>query len=232
MNKINSIDLTSSKAIKLLESYRDKCYVNNVLCQKTSDYYNKIKAVISLPLILSSSVMTILNSSDIDTGDMKIANVILNGTTALLLSLTSNFKIAEKTTAFKSMAVKYMKLTHNIEDKLLYNYDSITKEIVNDIIKEYDNLNESLEYSFPEHIKNKVKEQYRGTKSLPNILNCEGEFSSSNNSPIIRSPSLNEITKLEALKPITGSSILFDDKKTPRVIDIKRVKIEGSDVSV
>jgi hypothetical protein len=37
-------------------------------------------------------------------------------------------------------------------------------------------LNESLDFPFPNFIKNRVKKVYSGKKVLPNILNCEISF--------------------------------------------------------
>lgn len=163
---------------KLLEEYRDKCYVSNILCQLSSEYYSRYKNVFSIPLILSSSVMTILNSSDISSENMKIANVVINGSTVLLIALMNNFKFVEKQNNFHGVGIKFNKLTHHIEDKLTYNIRDVSSDVINSIIKEYDTLNEMLEYSFPESIKNKVKEMYKDTKTLPNILNCVKVFAS------------------------------------------------------
>ena len=154
---------------KLLEDYRDKCYVSNILCQLSSEHYGRFKNIFSIPLLLSSSVMTILNSSDIQASDMKIANIILNGSTFLLIGLMNNFKFVEKQNSFRSVGMKFNKLCHSIEDKLTYNINDVSSEVINNFIKEYDTLNEMLEYPFPERIKNKVKDQYKDLKTLPNV---------------------------------------------------------------
>lgn len=162
--------------IEILEQYRDKSYVSNVLCQSSSDFYNTLKSIISIPLILSSSVMTILNSSDINTDQMKIANIVLNGCTVVLLSLSSNFKVAEKQTSFRTLALKFNKLCHLIEDKLMYDIDKITHQEIKEIIKDYDTLHEALEFTFPHHIKTRTRNTYKNKRTLPNILNCENSF--------------------------------------------------------
>ena len=161
--------------INTLKQYRDKAFVMSVLCQMTSDYYNRYKNIISVPLIVSSSIMTILNASDFDSNSMKYSNVVLNTATALVLSMSSAFKVVEKCSAFRSASIKMTKLTHQIEDKILYN-ESLDREDVRDIIMQYDAINESIEYAFPESIKKKVIAIYKGNRVMPNILNCETDM--------------------------------------------------------
>ena len=120
--------------------------------------------------------MAILNSSSFDADSMKVPNVIINSMNALLLSLISNFKLAEKTSNFKSIANKLNKLCHAIEDKLTNDQDNVTTDQIRLFISEYNNLNESLEYPYLEYIKSRVQKKYKGEKSLPNILNCTQTF--------------------------------------------------------
>ena len=68
------------------------------------------------------------------------------------------------------------KLTHKIEDFLSIDLESTKIEDIRAIINEYDSLNESLDFPFPNFIKNRVKKIYSGKKTLPNILNCEISF--------------------------------------------------------
>lgn len=170
--------------IRVLEGYRDKCYVCNVLCQKSFEFYSKIKSFFSFPILLSSSLLTILNSGDfMNTTNMKISNITLNCCNVIFIAIITNFKIAEKQSNFKLLSGKYMKLCHVIEDILLYNISDITHNSINEVTREYDNLTELLEYPYPEHIKNKVKKMYKSKKILPNILNCDTDFSSTCHSP-------------------------------------------------
>lgn len=162
--------------IALLQSYRDKAYVSNILCEDCSTFYSNLKSLVNIPLILSSSVMAILNSSSFEAETMKIPNVVINSVNALLLSLISNFKLVEKSSNFKSIGNKFNKLCHAIEDKLTNDQDNITTEHIRMFITEYDNLNESLEYSYLEFIKNKIQKKYKDTKCLPNALNCTTTF--------------------------------------------------------
>ena len=101
-----------AKYIKILQEYRDKSYICNILCQKSYDFNNILKQMINIPLILSSAVMGVLNSNSFNPEDLQIANIILNTSTGLILSLIGNFKITEKVADFKNNAIKFNKLCH------------------------------------------------------------------------------------------------------------------------
>lgn len=154
----------------LLENYRDKCFITNLLCQLSYERYTRIKSLISIPLILSTSVMTLLNSSDINPADMKIANIVLNGTTVFILGIVNNFKLDERISNFRSLSSKYIKLCHEIDD-IISNNIEISHNKISDIIKEYDYFNEQLDFTFPTNIKKTVVKAYNGKKTLPNVLN-------------------------------------------------------------
>ena len=167
----------SQEQIKLLESYRDKAYITSILCSQSAEHFSFLRSIINIPLILSSSTMTVLNSMNEGTNNnMKYANIILNAWTSLILSLVGNFKLPEQATNFSQIQVKMNKLTHQIEDKLTIDLDSCKIEDIRQFINDYDALYEQLDYAFPNFIKNRVKKIYSGKKVLPNILNCEISF--------------------------------------------------------
>lgn len=156
----------------ILKEYRDKTYIYELLCTKTTEFYSSIKQVINIPLILSSSIMSICNSGSFNPEQMQVPNIIINAGTALLISLINNFKIVEKQQTFRNLSLKYMALLHHIEDKLNYDQD-ISPDDTRSIIKQYDDLIGQNEYHFPNHIKKKVRRMYYGKKKLPVILNDE-----------------------------------------------------------
>lgn len=168
--------MLSNDQIKLLQSYRDKAFVSGILCDESSQFYSFLKSLVNIPLILSSSIMGILNSSDFDSQQMRIPNIVLNASTSLILSLINNFKLPEKCQTFHNRANKFNKLTHVIEDALTNDIQDITVDKIRSLINEYDTINESLEFSFPSHIKNRIKNRYMNKRVLPNILNCEIVF--------------------------------------------------------
>ncbi len=167
----------SPEQIKLLESYRDKAYITSILFSQSVEHFSFLRSIVNIPLILSSSTMTVLKSMDEGTNNnMKYANIVLNTWTSLILSLVGNFKLPEQVTNFIQIQVKMNKLTHQIEDKLSIHLESCKIEDIRHFINDYDTLYEQLDYSFPNFIKNRVKKIYSGKKFLPNILNCEISF--------------------------------------------------------
>jgi hypothetical protein len=123
-----------------------------------------------LPTILGSSILTIMNSSEIDVSKMKIINITLSGLNTLILAISTNYQLNERINSYKSNRTKIIKLQHIIESYMLKN-DTITPEILEGFIHEYDKIYEDLIFSFPYHIKMKVISKYQGKKSLPNSLN-------------------------------------------------------------
>lgn len=159
------------RQINLLKSYKDKSYVMGVLCEKSFEHFNFIKSICNIPLILLSSVMAILNSSTFDGNEMKIPNIVINSLTAMIVGMINNFRVNEKENNFKQLSSKFMKISHMIEDKLNNHLDSLTSSDVSNQIKEYDNLIEQIDFTFPSSIQNTVKKLYKNKRQLPAILN-------------------------------------------------------------
>ena len=161
----------------IIFQYRDKSYVCSILCQQTTDWYNFLISIINIPLILMSTSLSIINSLNIDNNNnMRMTNIVINASFALILALINNFNISEKKANFRSLHLKYIKLTHYIEDKITNEIDNCTKEDIRNIINDYDILGENLEYPYPGFIRKRVKKRFFGKKTLPNILNCEMIF--------------------------------------------------------
>jgi hypothetical protein len=153
----------------LINQYKDKTYIYNILCIKTATFYNRVKQVVQLPIILISSIMAILNST-FQPDDMQVANVVLNGTTAFLMNLVGTYQIAEKTSRYSQVGQKWSQLLHLIEDKI--NNNQNTNDDVRDIIRVYDELI-SQSSDIPEFICNTVKRNFKG-RHLPVILQDSG----------------------------------------------------------
>ena len=193
-----------NNSVRLLQEYRDKCFVYNILCERSVEFYSFMKNIISVPLIVSSAVMTILNSGTYKPEEMQTPNICVNAITTVIVSFMNSFKLAEKVNTFRTLGLKYIKLLHHIEDKL--NTDTnINGEDVREIVKEYDSLAEQNEFIIPRHIRNKVKNVYAGKSVLPNILNCEIDF----------------INKTTVEDPIVESNLFFD---IPKVLQVKPVE--------
>jgi hypothetical protein len=102
--------------------------------------------------------------NDINTIEIKYANIILNSCTVTILSLVGNFKLAERELSFRQAQIKMDKLYHHIEDKLLIDPSNCSIGDVRDIIKEYVIIYEHLDYPIPEFIRKNCKV---GTKTPP-----------------------------------------------------------------
>ena len=76
--------MTTTQNIKTLQDYRDKSYVLCILYEKHSGFYSLIKNIINIPLIITSSLMSIINSN-FEPQELKIINIIVNCRIALLL---------------------------------------------------------------------------------------------------------------------------------------------------
>jgi len=158
--------------IDLLKSYRDKSYVFAALCNSSYEFFSLLKSICNIPLILTSSIMAILNSGSFTADDMKLPNIIINSLTALMLGLITNFNISEKTTEFRKVNIQMTKLCHHIEDDLNNNLRTISVIDIRRHINEYDSIIENLDYPFPHFIKEKIKKTYKNNRTLPSILNC------------------------------------------------------------
>jgi hypothetical protein len=166
--------LITEEQKKLLIGYRDRCYVMSILCNECSDYYNRISNFFKFPLIITNSIMVIFNSENFE--NVRIANIVLNVATSLILSLVGNFKLNERVINFTSKGVKFNKLCHKIED-LLYNcIDEITTENIRAIIDDYDAINEQIEYPFVGYIKERLIKKYGSNRIMPNCLNCVSDL--------------------------------------------------------
>jgi hypothetical protein len=155
-----------------LKQYRDRCYINSLLCEASYNFYNMINNIFLFPTILGSSILTCLNSSDVDTNNVKYINIIVNGSITIILAITTQYKIHDRIGMFKSFQTKYIKLTHHIESVLNTNKDKeISNEELITIVNKYDSLVEELCFTYPNHIRNKIIKKYENTNiTLPNSL--------------------------------------------------------------
>lgn len=145
-----------------------KCECMSLLCSKATQHWSFIKFIFQIPLILTSSVMCILNSFDDGKGNMKIPNVVVNGVSVLLVSYQSNLKVAEKVELFKNLSNQFLQLAHEIEGK---EPESLDRSTVNNLIEKYDALvTTCLFEDIPKSIKLEVVKIFQG-KALPLQLN-------------------------------------------------------------
>ena len=155
----------------LINEYYDKSFISSLLCELSYGFYSFLYQLIIFPTILSSSILTVLNSSEIDKDTVKIINIVVNGINTILLTINSNFKLNDRYNHFRSMKIKFNALNHKIETERNKKINDPNFVInVDDYINTFDNLYNDLSYQFPTHIKNKIIKKYGGHKKLPNSL--------------------------------------------------------------
>ena len=125
--------------------------------------------IFQMPLILTSSVMCILNSFDDGSGNMKIPNVVVNGISVLLVSYQSNLKVHERLNYSNPLSNQFLQLAHQIEGLEM---SEIDKNMVNNMVEKYDGLVTSCLFEdIPNRYKLKLKKLMHG-KALPLQLKC------------------------------------------------------------
>jgi len=163
------------KRLQILKDYLDKSFISAILCQYHYEFYNKINMITMFPLIIGSSILTILNSSTIQEDIMKYINISINGLNTLVIALTTNYKLADRLTTYKTLYSKYQKLSHKIESNI-NNSSELTDKILDDIITEYDNIGNDNEYNFLSSYKKKIINKYASTHKMPNSLQLDGDL--------------------------------------------------------
>ncbi len=99
----------------IVDEYFDKSFISCLLCELSFNYYSWYYQLIIFPTILSSSILTILNTGEINKDVIKYINIIVNGINTILLAINSNFKFNDRANHFKTMRIKFNALNHKIE---------------------------------------------------------------------------------------------------------------------
>ena len=153
------------RTIRLL----DRCEAMSLLSSKGSSHWSFIKLLLQIPLILTSSIMCILNSFKSESeNNMRIPNVVVNGFSVLILSLQNNLKVAEKVELFKNLSNRFLTLARAIE---ALEPEAITREMINNFTEKYDALqSQCLFEDIPHKYKIQVVKAW-GSRALPLQLN-------------------------------------------------------------
>jgi hypothetical protein len=158
---------------ELLIQYKEKAFISSILAEESNNYFSFVKNMINIPLIITNSAMVIINAIIVDQEMLKILNIILNSSTGLILSLISNFKIYENIQLFHQVKGKFNKLSHIIDNKLTNDSNNISTEFITNVIEDYDQIYDGMEYTFPGSIKKRIKKQYEGKMTLPVALSID-----------------------------------------------------------
>ena len=223
-----------NKIVITLDDYLDKSFVYSVLLNKSHIYYGRLKTLFRIPIILTSSVMSVINGSIMpDNEVLKYTNISFNLLTAIILGLSSTLKLEEKHQCFCNAERKFLKLSSKIEQKLMNDTDIITNDYVNEIMNEYDMIVENIDYDIPQFIAKRVRDEYATKKTLPLLINGIKK-DIENRSPTlksVKSMSIDEKKKvgspcIKAMNtvievPEIKSSIAY---KEPVVLDVKKIE--------
>jgi hypothetical protein len=164
-----------NKNLKNLKKYLDKCFISSILCNYHYEYYNKISMIVMLPTIIGSAILTCLNSSEIPNDIIKWINITVNGANTLIIALTTNYKLQDRLTTYKTLYNKYQKLSHKIESSINNSAD-ITDKILDDIITEYDTLQNDNDYGYLSSYKKLIIKKYGKTRTMPNSMVLDGSL--------------------------------------------------------
>jgi hypothetical protein len=199
-----------------MDDIYDKSYVYQVLLSQGEIYNNRLKLFFKLPIIVFSAILGVLNSNTKITEDysMTIINPVFNILTTLILSLTSVLSFEAKVQDFNSSRKKFMKLATSIEQKLLNDKEDISLEFVNSCQLQYEQIVESINFDIEYFICQRVREEYKGKKTLPMIINNYKKDERN------RSKSIT-IDEEDFLKMNRLDSVLVYN--SPRVLDVKKI---------
>ncbi len=153
----------------ILDDYIDMIYIYEIICNETYNYYYNLKFFFEFPIIFINIIMTIINSTITDIYIIKNANIFLNVTTMLLVSLSNYLKINEKCEILKINRDKFIKL-YNLIEKRKYT-DEISVDFIDIVITNYDNIIENINFSFPPNILKRIRNNYAEKKTLPLFIN-------------------------------------------------------------
>jgi hypothetical protein len=128
-----------------LHILKSKAEALSLTCNLANIYWNRIKLFFNIPLVLTSSVMAIINSITADGNDLKLYNIIVNSVSVLIISLNNSIKSSEKADNFKKLSQSFLLLVNEIDDdekKDLHLYNIKYNNLINDI--EFSDINESI----------------------------------------------------------------------------------------
>lgn len=149
---------------------KDRAEVMSVLLQNASSYHNYINNILKYPVLLTTTGLLIINTYFKENDEnIRIPNIVLNGTNMLLLGIITNLDLNKKIENLKIKSLDFLELSHEIDAKILLgnitNEDIINKQLKYDEI--YKNV---LIDAIPHFIKIRVHKKYKN-KNLPLIVN-------------------------------------------------------------
>lgn len=134
--------METERKIRILKG---KAEALSLTCNLANVYWNRVKMCFNIPLVLTSSVMCVLNSITLDANDVKLPNIIVNAISVLIISLNNSIKAGEKVDNFKKLSQGFLLLVTEMEDddeKDLHLYNIKFNNLINDI--EFSDITSSI----------------------------------------------------------------------------------------
>ena len=167
---VGLVKMTLRLQIEMIETYNDFSYIMYIICEMTASYYSRIKNIVNIPIIICSTGLSILNTTELsDSSFEKIViirncGIAFNLLIALSIAVLNAYKITEKEFSFKSQSVNFLKIHNKINVDLAKCKNTMSNVDILDIVKEYNLLCESICFHIPSHIQRYVKRNYRNYK--------------------------------------------------------------------
>ena len=157
---------------RYLDDTLDRCFIYSIMLHRAEIFYSRMKMLFKLPIILTSSALSIVNSN-FDSETMRNVNIVFNILTGFILAVGTLLQYESKQQEFCSAKRKFLKLNAEIEGRLLSN-EHLEPLYINAVIKEFNSIEESLDYDIPQFILTTTRAKWKGLKTLPIIINgCE-----------------------------------------------------------
>jgi len=164
-----------------IRKLRERVIIYEHMCYKTAEYYSKWNRFCVIPSLFLSAALAIYNSASITSttpsadstqNTSKIVNVVLNGSITLILSVQNTLKFPEKSDYFFNLKKKFTKLHNSLNNEILdqVSHLHVNPDILRNLMKEYEVLDENINYEYPRSIINDTKKKFH-TYSLPTLCN-------------------------------------------------------------
>ena len=185
-----------TKLKRYLDDTLDRCFIYTIMLHRAERFNTRLKMLFKMPIILTSSAMSIVNSN-FDSETLKSVNVVFNILTGVILAVGAAWAFEAKQQEFCNAKKKFIKLSCEIEGKQLSG-EKIDPLYVNSLIERYNNIEENLDYDIPQFILKSTRAKWKGEKTLPVIINgCEKNESCRNEAISLNSIPENRAMDLE-----------------------------------
>lgn len=96
MNNRQSVFSSNSDTNPVIKALEDKSFVMTILCNDCYKHYNFCKQICIVLIIITSSIMVLLNTYDPKIYWIQYVNIIMNSINIIVISFQSKFEIVEK----------------------------------------------------------------------------------------------------------------------------------------